>query len=321
VKTTLVNKMTHRADRGVKDLVEMALKTNLREFVQLTSSVDELLGREKGRIGRLNITGRLIATQPIGEATVIGDIHGDVETLAEILHHSGFLKKTQRDEKPLLVFMGDYGDRGIYSPEVYYIVLKLKETHPEQVVLMRGNHEGPDDLMPSPHDLPSHLQRKFGEDWSQAYGKLRQLFANLYNALLITDTCVLLHAGVPSQAKSIDDLAWADKKHPNEPHLEEILWSDPEEGIEGTYPSPRGAGRLFGKDITDRFLQMLNVKLLIRGHEPSENGYRINHKGEILTLFSRKGDPYSNKQAAYLQLGLARAVENAYELKDSLKLL
>jgi len=305
----------------VRQLVNEALNTDLQEFVQLTDNIAELLSNEKGRVGSLNITGRLIEAQSAGEATVVGDVHGDLETLAQILRDSRFIEKMHRGERPLLIFLGDYGDRGICSPEVYYVVLKLKETYPKHVVLMRGNHEGPEDILASPHDLPAHLHRKFGEEWSKTYEKLRHLFDQLYNAVLVNEQSIILHGGVPSQAKSIEDLAYAHKKHPNETHLEEILWSDPEEGISGTYPSPRGAGKLFGKDVTDRFLQMLNVKVLIRGHEPSEAGYKINHEGKILTLFSRKGEPYFNSQAAYLQLDLTAKVEGAYQLKDSVRLL
>jgi len=305
----------------LKQLVDAALKTNLREFVQLTDNVVELLSKEEGRVGSLHINGRLVEAQPKGEATVVGDIHGDLKTLAQILRDSRFIEKMHGEERPLLIFLGDYGDRGVYSPEVYYVVLKLKEIHPEHVVLMRGNHEGPEDILASPHDLPAHLHRKFGEEWSKAYEKLRRLFDQLYNAVLVNERYIMLHGGVPSQAKSVEDLAYAHKKHPQEAHLEEILWSDPEEGISGTYPSPRGAGKLFGKDVTDKLLKMLNVKLLIRGHEPSEAGYKINHEGKILTLFSRKGEPYFNSQAAYLKLDLTVKVENAYQLRDSVRLL
>jgi protein phosphatase len=316
----LVKLMTNQIE-DARQLVNKALKTNLQEFVQLTNNAIELLSKEAGHVGSFNITGRLVEVQPMGEAIVVGDVHGDLETLAQILQDSRFIEKIHAEKRPLLIFLGDYGDRGIYSPEVYYVVLKLKETYPEHIVLMRGNHEGPEDILASPHDLPAHLHRKFGEEWSKAYEKLRQLFDQLYNAVLVNEQCIMLHGGVPSQAKSIEDLAYAHKKHPNETHLEEILWSDPEEDISGTYPSPRGAGKLFGKDVTTKFLKMLNVKVLIRGHEPSEEGYKINHDGKILTLFSRKGEPYFNTQAAYLQLGLNIKVENAYQLRDSIKLL
>jgi len=302
-------------------LVDAALKINLQEFVQLTDNVVEFLNKENGHVGNLNINGKMVEAQPKGEATVVGDIHGDLETLAQILQSSKFIEKMHAEERPLLIFLGDYGDRGIYSPEVYYVVLKLKETYPENVVLMRGNHEGPEDILASPHDLPAHLHRKFGGEWSKAYEKLRRLFDQLYNAVLVDEQFILLHGGVPSQAKSLEDLAYAHKKHPQEAHLEEILWSDPEEDMRGTYPSPRGAGKLFGKDVTDKFLKMLNVKVLIRGHEPSEAGYKINHDGKILTLFSRKGEPYFNNQAAYLQLDLSAKVENAHQLTDSIRLL
>jgi protein phosphatase len=61
--------------------------------------------------------------------------------------------------------------------------------------------------------------------------------------------------------------------------------------------------------------------VLIRGHEPSEEGYKINHNGKVLTLFSRKGEPYFNAQAAYLQLDFSMKVENAYQLRNSLRFL
>jgi len=296
-------------------IVDNALKMRLQEFVQLTDNVFELLSKESGVVGNLKIIGRLVEVLPKGEAIVVGDLHGDFESLTQILKTSNFLQKTRRGGHLLLIFLGDYGDRGIYSPEVYYVVLKLKESFPENVVLMRGNHEGPDDLLASPHDLPYHLNSRFGEDWSSAYFKLKQLFNQLYNAVIVKDRCIMLHGGVPSQAKSLDDLAYAHRKHPQESHLEEILWSDPEESVKGTFPSPRGAGKLFGEDVTAEFLEMLKVDFLIRGHEPADEGFKINHSGRILTLFSRKGEPYFNSQGAYLPFDLASHVGNVFQLQ------
>jgi len=192
--------------------------------------------------------------------------------------------------------------------------LKIKQLFPEHVVLMRGNHEGPNDLLAYPHDLPTYLQRKFGEASSDLYREIRKFFSSLYNAVFVKDRYIMLHGGVPSHASTIEDLACAHIKHPHEPHLEEILWSDPHEGIRGTYASPRGAGRLFGEDVTDKLLEMLHVKVLIRGHEPTDEGFKINHSGKILTLFSRRGPPYHNTHGAYLKLNLAEEVEGARQL-------
>jgi protein phosphatase len=305
---------------NVKQLVDKAFTVNIKEFVRLIDKITETLKTE-GRIGNLTLTGKMVIAEPEGEAIIVGDLHGDLETLKQILDDSKFIDKMKKKEHVLLVFLGDYGDRGADSPEVLYVVLKLKETYPANVLLMRGNHEGPSDILPSPHDLPIHLQRRFGAEWSLAYERLRGLFNELYLAVLVKQRFVMLHGGVPSRAESIEDVAFAHLKHPAESHLEEILWSDPEENLVGTNPSPRGAGKLFGVDVTQKFLRMLNVQVLVRGHEPAEAGYKINHDGRILTLFSRKGEPYYNSKAAYLMLDLSCNVTDAYKLADSLRLL
>jgi len=312
-----VGKMASHVE-SPSNLAELATKANIEEFLQLIEKVIHLLATENGRVGSLRITGRLIEAPPVGEAIVVGDIHGDLKSLVHILEASNFLAKARSSRDVLLIFLGDYGDRGSRSPEVYYVVLKLKELFPERVVLMRGNHEGPDDLLASPHDLPFHLNRKFGEKGSEVYLKLRKLFNHLYNAVLIDERYILLHGGAPSQASTADDIAYAHEKHPRECHLEEILWSDPWEGIKGTYASPRGAGRLFGENVTDKLLKMLGVKALIRGHEPSERGFKTNHSGKVLTIFSRSGPPYYNDYGAYLYLDISQKLEKPKQLLQSI---
>jgi protein phosphatase len=301
--------------KNVQELVKASLKANLDEFLQLTDNTVSLLRKEPNQGRTWRTTGRLIEMPTEGEAIVVGDLHGDLETLTQILDVSEFFQKAQNGKPSMLVFLGDYGDRGILSPEVYHVVMTLKTSFPERVILLRGNHEGPDDLLASPHDLPIHLHNKFGERSTEAYAKLKQLFSQLHTAVTIGESYILLHGGVPSQAKSRDDLAYAHVKHPRENYLEEILWSDPEESLKGTYPSPRGAGKLFGQDVTERFLKMMNAAILIRGHEPADTGFKINHAGRILTIFSRKGEPYFNSQGAFLQLDLTERIRDASELK------
>lgn len=291
------------------------MKANSDELLQAIEDAVRLLSRETGQVGGLRITGKLVSVPPKGEIIVVGDIHGDLGSLVYVLKNSGFMEKRCRGEDSLLIFLGDYGDRGFYSSEVYYAVLKLKKMFPQKVVLMRGNHEGPNDLLAYPHDLPTHLNRKFGEAGADVYVKLRELFDQLYNAVLIEDRYILLHGGAPSKASTIEDLAYAHEKHPRETHLEEILWSDPNDVIKGTYPSPRGAGRLFGEDVTKKLLKILNVKVLIRGHEPTNEGFKINHNGKVLTLFSRKGPPYYNEHGAYLQLNASEKQEDTRQLQ------
>jgi protein phosphatase len=279
-----------------------------------------LLREEHGVIGNLNMIGRLIRMKPLGEALIVGDLHGDLESLIDILKSSNFLQRMNQNDDAFLVFLGDYGDRGAYSVEVYYTVLKLKLSHPKQVALMRGNHEqfwvhgDQDDLAPSPHDLPLQFQAKFGGKWNEAYGRIRELFENLYTALLVEERYLMVHGGLPEKAGRVEDLAYAHTSYPKDKLLEDMLWSDPEETIIGAHDSPRGAGKLFGESITDRVLGLFNVKILVRGHEPCEEGFKISHHGKILTLFSRKGSPYFNTYGAYLDVELSRRFENAEQL-------
>lgn len=304
---------------GVEELAREALRVNAAEFRDLVADVTDILSRELGSVGSLDVVGRLVRMPPRGVAVVVGDIHGSLESILHILKDCGFLEMAEGGEDVYMVFLGDYGDRGVQSPEVYHVVLSLKREFPERVVLLRGNHEGPDDLLAYPHDLPLHLSRKFKSEWRPVYQELRGLFGYLHNAVVVEGRYVMLHGGVPSAASSVDDLAYAHEKHPRESHLEEILWSDPEEGISGTYPSPRGAGYSFGKDVTEAFLKLVDAKVLIRGHEPCDGGYKINHDGMVLTLFSRKGAPYYNRRGAYLMADLSMEVEDAHQLEEYIR--
>ena len=296
-------------------IIKEALETQSEDFTRLIEETMQLLAKENGQVGSFNIVGRLAEIKPLGQAVVISDLHGDLESLIQILKETSFLQKMNQNSKAILIFLGDYGDRGIYSAEVYYVVLKLKLLFPEQVILMRGNHEGPEDLLASPHDLPTQFQARFGEKWRDAYSKIRELFKHLYNAVVVEERYLMIHGGLPSQAKTLEDFAYAHIKHPKQRLLENMLWSDPTDTIKGTCESPRGAGKLFGENITNQVLRRFNVKILIRGHEPCRDGFKINHRGKILTLFSRKGPPYSNIHGAYLNVELSQKFENAEKLK------
>ena len=272
-----------------------------------------LLHNENGRVGNLTIVNRLVKLEPLGEALVIGDLHGDLESLIIILQTSRFVEKMEKTKEATLIFLGDYGDRGDKSAEIYYAILKLKLAFPGQVVLLRGNHEAPKDLLGYPHDLPFQFQNRFAEDWKMAYEKTRALFAYLYNAVFVEDRYLMVHGGVSPEINSLQDIAQAQENH-NKALLEDLLWSDPDESEQDVSFSPRGAGKLFSKRVTKAVLGKLNVKILIRGHESSDLGFKINHDGKVLTLFSRKGAPYFNTYGAYLQLPLSEKFENAEQL-------
>lgn len=299
---------------NVSAILKQALTVNGDEFVETVENAICLLREENGRIGSYTVAGRLVKLDAAGEAVVVGDLHGDLESLTSILHRSGFTQRMAKNKEAVMIFLGDYGDRGTCSAEVYYALLRLKLAFPEQVILLRGNHEGPVDLMASPHDLPLQFQRRFKAKGELAYSKTSELWAYLYNAVLVEGRYLLVHGGLPSALNSEDELARAHEMHPMQEFLEELLWSDPDDVVKDVASSPRGVGKLFGKSVTERVLAKLKVKVLIRGHEPCREGFRINHEGKVLTLFSRLGEPYFNAYGAYLDLPLHEKLDNAAQL-------
>jgi Calcineurin-like phosphoesterase len=303
----------------VDDYAAQANSINAADYLMLIKkTVLQLRLEQKDKKTRRD-SGRFLCLPHSGTAIIVGDLHGDLASLTYILKNSHFVKDAQQGKNLRLIFLGDYGDRGLYSPEVYFVILKLKETFPDKVVLMRGNHEGPDDLIPCPYDLPERFRAKFGEEEGETLVfELRKLFKRLYNAVLIEKWAILIHGGVPSNAKSIEDLAWAHKTHPQNSTLEEMLWSDPQDCLDGTSPSPRGAGKLFGPNVTNKQLELLGVNVLIRGHEVCQDGFRFNHDGKALTLFSTNKGKYWNKYGAYLKINLRNKINNPQRIQKSI---
>lgn len=217
---------------------------------------------------------------------VIGDLHGNFDSLSSIL------KKIDLNEFDKIIFLGDYGDRGSYQVETYYLLLKLRVEIPKKVLMIRGNHEFLEGYQPYPHDLPLALIAKFGKSKAAEIYSLLKNFWERLPFCCISKNYFFVHGGIPVNIASIKEL-----EKPNDEIKLQLLWNDPFEG-NGYEPSYRGVGYLFGKDITQNFLKIVGVKKVIRGHEPC-NGYKINHEGKVLTIFSMKGY-YGNQKASFL---------------------
>jgi protein phosphatase len=292
----------------VDEWVTQAFKASAEEFAALITEAKARLREELGsRKG-----GGLVRIDPhtVRSMVVIGDLHGDLDSLMQILKQREVLNADR------IIFLGDYGDRGDESVAIYYVVLSLKLSADigERVVLLRGNHEGPPDMLFRPHELPYLFVQRFGEQGKELYRATKGLWSYLPYAVLVTGRYMMVHGGVPCGLSSLDEIAHAHETHPETSTLKELLWNDPIEG-NGCFESVRGAGLLFGKNVTSAFLKMAGVKTVIRSHEQCE-GVEVRHDGKVLTVFSRKGAPYYNTKAAYLFLDerMLREAKDANEL-------
>lgn len=299
----------------VDEWTEEAFEASVEEFLALIEEAKGVLEDEmesRAQSGLIRISPRAVKN-----VVVVGDLHGDMESFVHIL------KDIEAINADRIVFLGDYGDRGSESVEVYYLLLKLKVSEgkgkekEKKIIMLRGNHEGPPDMPVMPHDLPFSFTKKYGMRGKEVYEKLKELWEYLPYAVLVEGRYLMLHGGLPVNVDSIEDIAFAHDSHPASSNFEEILWNDPVEG-KGDFYSMRGAGRMFGEDVTERGLRAAGVKMLIRSHEPCE-GVEVKQGGKVLTVFSRKGSPYFNTQAAYLILDetALREAKDAKELARS----
>ena len=64
--------------------------------------------------------------------------------------------------------------------------------------------------------------------------------------------------------------------------MTDMLWSDPQR-MPGRSPSKRGVGVQFGPDVTKRFLDANNLKMLIRSHECKDRGYEVRKPAPALS--------------------------------------
>jgi len=219
---------------------------------------------------------------------VIGDVHGDLRSLETI-----FAKEGELGEDTLVIFLGDYGDRGDRQLETWWSIIRFKSAFPNNVVTVRGNHEPLGWAVPVPHDLPLKFDAVFGgERGGELYGDLFGAFENMV-LLAESDGLLFMHGGLPVNIFDPLDRSLLDRE------AYQFLWNDPAD-ISGYMPSPRGLGYLFGEGITIKWLKSLGANYVVRGHEPCD-GFKFDHNGRVVTIFSCKGPPYFNQNAAYMK--------------------
>jgi len=271
----------------IEKFLKGVLQPKTEDFLESCQRTIEILRKDP----------KIISLPSKGSLVVVGDLHGDLKAALKIL-------KDFWEPREYILFLGDYGDRGKNSLEVYSLLFKLKISFSSQVFLLRGNHEPLSFLIPFPHELPLEIKERFLSD--KPYRLLREFWEVLPLAAVLKGKYLFLHGGLPTGLKTLKDL----QKREN---FEEILWSDPVEGIPDFFLSPRGAGRIFGKNVTEEALKRIKVKTLIRSHQMAE-GIGIHHKGRVLTLFSTNTPPYRNKKRAILKINLSEPVQNAFSL-------
>jgi len=204
-----------------------------------------------------------------GKLSFVGDTHGDFETTKSIVKR--FFKKGN------LVFLGDYIDRALIKwgsiNNITYLLL-LKYRYPENIFLLKGNHESNYAIQCFPYEFENDIIQRFGS--SKLHEKFVEVFT-LMPLMVLGENVFAAHGGILKGA-DLDQLRNTGKNDLKA--LESIVWSDPTTSL--TF---RGAGDPFNeKDLTS-FLDGIGARVFIRGHDYDNLGFSI-FKNRCLTIFS-----------------------------------
>lgn len=291
----------HSDSKLYSDLIHFPAKINPYEFASTLVETVEILEKERksGKIHNGTIKGNCTWLKTPDNLVVVGDIHGDLESLYKILDEINF-ETFLANKNNKMIFLGDYIDRGSNSVAVLHTICMLKQTFQDSVILMRGNHEASEEFPFKSHDLPEKISEYFGTD--KMYSLVLSFFRLLTVMVLVEDKILLVHGGLPVHvSEPIKEMCYPTNTDNTLLLLEDMLWNDPRM-LESTAweKSRRPYGKHFGITITQKWLEITRTKALIRGHEPCK-GYRVDHDGMILTLFSCK-ESYPKFEAGYLYM-------------------
>ncbi|XP_031250861.1 serine/threonine-protein phosphatase BSL1 isoform X1 [Pistacia vera] len=222
---------------------------------------------------------------------VFGDLHGQFGDLMRLFDEYGFPSTAGDITYIDYLFLGDYVDRGQHSLETITLLLALKIEYPENVHLIRGNHEAADINALFGFRLEC-IERMGENDGIWAWTRFNQLFNYLPLAALIEKKIICMHGGIGRSIHSVEQIEKLERPITMDAGsiiLMDLLWSDPTENdsIEGLRPNARGPGLVtFGPDRVTEFCKKNKLQLIIRAHECVMDGFERFAQGQLITLFS-----------------------------------
>ncbi|CBH13120.1 hypothetical protein, conserved [Trypanosoma brucei gambiense DAL972] len=270
-----------------------------------------------------------------GDAVVVGDLHGQLKDLALVLNRLCGLPSPRR----YYVFNGDYVDRGSNGVGVLLHVLLLQCLFPDYVFINRGNHE--DSRVNAEYGFQAEVFSKYTY-WE---GKqLLDLFSASYDvmawATLVDEDVIVVHGGVPRNGATVAEIeavgrvtkfSALEPRTDGERLVSELLWNDPVDtylsrriGVRhqgaNWRSSVRGVGVEYLEPITENFLRLNKLKLVVRSHQMVQAGFQFVHGRSNCTVFSASnytGVSNNRGAIAVLEKGSVQPTFHTWFLRDA----
>ncbi|OZC04999.1 Ser/Thr phosphatase family protein [Onchocerca flexuosa] len=268
-----------------EEIIEHYMK-NLMKLVETNSSLFPTFD-ENDLITILHNVQNLYAAEPImlqfdlpkKGLVVVGDLHGDLYCLLNILLKNGFPPNAN------YLFLGDYVDRGLYQVQLILFIFLMKLRWPNYVTTLKGNHE--DYQCGKEYEFYDQCMRMFkrGRRW---YTLINHVFDHMPVCAIISDHFFVCHGGISqwmtcrSNIRNIPKPTYTNDMYFIEGVLlADLLWADPVPQQKKWFAlSQRNCGYTFNRYGLIQVLRSMKLTTLIRGHEYYRGGTARNFGDE-----------------------------------------
>jgi predicted phosphodiesterase len=254
---------------------------------------------------RINVSDNLPAGDGINEnarrrVVIIGDLHSDLTSFCSILKTLA-LSSYDYFSNAFFIFCGDYTDRGRRPIETLRLLYAFKTYLGERCILLKGNHEiirySCNILRPgfAPADTPELMNRVFSPEVNNLYSSYLDRLPYIVSLYHSGKRYIVCHGGIPrhdysqvyNEDKFREYLLPANGHSGESIMLSQILWGDPGDASS----SFRGTEIRFEFSKAEflEFMDRHGYDVLIRGHQPVDNGVMYCYNNRLISLFSSGG--------------------------------
>ncbi|MCP9264108.1 Serine/threonine-protein phosphatase [Dirofilaria immitis] len=235
-----------------EEIIEHYMK-NLMKVVEINTSLFPTFD-DDDLITILHNVQNLYAAEPImlqfdlpkNGLVVVGDLHGDLYCLLNIVLKNGFPPNTN------YLFLGDYVDRGLYQVQLVLFIFLMKLRWPNYITTLKGNHE----------DYQCGKENEFYDECLRIFKRGRRWYTLINHVFDHMPVCAII---------SMDDMSKQYKEYSKTDIYKRYVfcrrWFD---------LSRRNCGYSFNRCGLVQVLRSIKVKTLIRGHEYYQGGIARN---------------------------------------------
>jgi predicted phosphodiesterase len=239
---------------------------------------------------------------------IIGDIHSDFNALGAIFKKLA-LSTYDYFSKAIFIFCGDYTDRGRRPLETLRLLYALRTYLGDRCILLKGNHElinySCSILRPtfSPADTSELMNRILPPEVNNLYVSYLARLPFLVSLTHSGKRYLVCHGSIPrhdyaevfSEEKLMDCALPVSDYSKEGIMLNQMLWGDP-----GNASSSFRGTEIrfeFSKAEFIEFMDRNHYDILIRGHQPVDNGVMFCYNNRLISLFSSGG--HNNNDSYY----------------------